>query len=240
MHLGRTLSLPEQADNRSPTVYGRADLVVKRYNTLVSMFMLLKGLALGLAVAAPVGPIGLLCIRRTLASGQLAGLCSGLGAATADACYGAVAAFGLTAISGFLLNSRLAFGLVGGVVLFWLGVRTFRTTPVAPAAAPPLTSAGGLLGQYGSTLGLTLTNPSTILSFMAMFAGAGLHTAAVSDAALLVAGVFLGSALWWLALSIVVGVVRANVGPAVLVWINRASGTALALFGVFALVSAAM
>jgi threonine/homoserine/homoserine lactone efflux protein len=156
-----------------------------------------RGLAIGFAIAAPVGAIGLLCIRRTLTNGRLAGFISGLGAATADAFYGAVAALGLTAVSGAMVNHQNAVRLVGGIFLLYLGVRTALSQPAVETGAG---SPRGLAVAFGSTLALTLTNPTTILSFAAVFAGFGLGTAAADrgSAALMVGGVFLGSALWWL------------------------------------------
>jgi threonine/homoserine/homoserine lactone efflux protein len=226
---------------------------------MLSVFV--RGLALGLAIAAPVGPIGVLCIRRTLAEGRLAGLVSGLGAATADAIYGFIAAFGLTFISSLLISYQDAIRLVGGLFLLYLGVRTLRA-PVAdpsgsdsaqtgsdtpqmatqPAAAQPTATepiGGGLLGNYVSTLALTLTNPMTILSFAAVFAGLGVGVGSgdYASAAILVLGVFLGSALWWLALSGAVSLLRRRVTPRGLRWVNRVSGLIILGFGVAALAS---
>src|SRR5688572_6978734 len=131
------------------------------------MGFLLKGLAIGFCIAAPVGPIGVLCIRRSLAEGTLIGLATGLGAATADAAYGCVAAFGLTAISDFLVGQKFWLGLLGGIFLCYLGVRTFFTKP-APGMESRLQAVSGLGSAYVSTLFLTLTNPMTILSFVAV------------------------------------------------------------------------
>ncbi|MGH8482290.1 MAG: LysE family transporter, partial [Nevskiaceae bacterium] len=164
---------------------------------------LLKGIAIGFAIAAPVGPIGVLCIRRTFAEGRAAGFATGLGAATADAMYGAVAGFGLTAISDFLLGWQDALRLAGGLFLCGLGARTFLAKPASAAAR---LQGRGLAGAWLTTVALTLANPATILSFAAVFAGAGLGQQAYGsgEATALVAGVFLGSAAWWLILSGVV------------------------------------
>ena len=198
--------------------------------------MFLQGLLLGFSIAAPVGPIGVLCIRRTLAEGQLAGLVSGLGAATADAFYGCVAAFGLTAISAVLVSQQTALRLIGGMFLCYLGIRTFLAVPAAQEATA---TGGSLTSDYVSTLFLTLTNPMTILSFAAVFAGLGLANASgdYASAALLVAGVFLGSALWWLTLSIIVGLFRQRFTPTAMRWVNRLSGIIIIGFGIFALAS---
>ena len=197
-----------------------------------------RGLLIGLAIAAPVGAIGLLCIRRTLADGRLAGFVSGLGAATADAAYGAVAALGLTAISGALIAHKLVITLVGGLFLCYLGVRTFLAEPATEPGNGD-TSKRGLLVAYGSTLALTLTNPSTILSFVAIFAGLGLAggTGDRVSALALVSGVFIGSALWWLILSGAVGFFRRALTPDRLRWVNRASGAVLVVLGLVAIVS---
>ncbi len=196
----------------------------------------LKGLALGFSIAAPVGPIGLLCIRRSLADGRTAGLVTGLGAATADAAYGAVAAFGLTAVSASLVAQKFWLGLIGGAFLCYLGARTFVAPPgrdAAQAQSATLTSA------YTSTLVLTLTNPMTILSFVAVFAGLGLGASPdYESAGALVAGVFLGSAFWWLLLSGGVSLVRTRVGDGWMRLVNHLSGAMIGAFGIYALVTA--
>jgi threonine/homoserine/homoserine lactone efflux protein len=201
--------------------------------------IVLKGLALGFSIAAPVGPIGVLCIRRTLSDGRLAGLVSGLGAATADAFYGTVAGFGLTAVSAVLVEQHFWLKIVGGAFLCYLGIRTLLSKPAEEAAQAA--NRRGLVGAYLSTFLLTLTNPMTILSFVAIFAGMGIaNTGGDYGAALsLVVGVFLGSALWWLTLSGGVGFLREVFSaPASLRWINRVSGVIITGFGVYALLSA--
>jgi len=197
----------------------------------------LKGLAIGFSIAAPVGPIGVLCIRRTLADGFPSGLVSGLGAATADATYGCIAGFGLTFISNFLISQQVGLRLVGGVFLCILGIRTLLTKP-AEHAAPA--RGKGLAGAYASTFFLTLTNPLTILSFAAIFAGLGLAGTRgnYGSAGVLVLGVFIGSAVWWLILSCGVGMFRGRFDPHWLQWVNRISGVIITGFGLFALLSA--
>ena len=198
--------------------------------------LFLRGWLIGLAIAAPVGPIGLLCIQRTLSQGRLAGLASGLGAATADAVYGFIAAFGLAFISGFLIAQQNVLALVGGVFLCYLAVRTFLAEPAADAAQ----ARGGRVGTaYATTFVLTLTNPVTILSFVAIFAGMGL-AAGTGDyvaAAWMVLGVFAGSASWWLLLSFGVGLLRTRMTADVLRWINRAAGVIIGAFGLVAIIS---
>lgn len=198
--------------------------------------LLLKGIVLGFSIAAPVGPIGVLCIRRTLADGRAVGFVSGLGAATADTFYGCVAAFGLTAVSGLLTQQQGIIRLVGGIFLLYLGLRTLRAEPAKEAASA---RRGNLLTAYGSTVFLTLTNPTTILSFIAIFAGLGVASGAggFGSAGLLVFGVFCGSALWWLILSTGVSMARTRITPRVLRWVNIVSGSLLVIFGVLSLLS---
>lgn len=197
------------------------------------MSIFIRGLVLGLAIAAPVGPIGVLCIRRTIAEGRAIGFLSGLGAATADATYAAVAAFGLTVLSTALLGAQHRLRLIGGCFLCYLGIRTFLAPPATGGDAD---GGRGLLGSYGSTLALTLTNPMTILSFAAIFAGLRVTAAGrYSFATLLVAGFFCGSALWWLILSSTAGAFRQRLSLPELRWVNRLSGTIIALFGIVAL-----
>lgn len=168
------------------------------------MGLLIKGFIIGLAIAAPVGPIGVLCIRRTLAEGRTSGFVSGLGAAPADAVYGSVAALGLTFVANLLIEGEVWLRLVGGAFLVFLGVRTFLAPPAERAAS---IGKSGLPGAYASTFFLTLTNPTPILSFAAIFAGLGAGDASgdVLSAMLLVLSVFLGSAMWWFVLSGTVG-----------------------------------
>jgi threonine/homoserine/homoserine lactone efflux protein len=204
--------------------------------------LLVRGAVIGLAIAAPVGPIGVLCIRRTLAEGWTFGFVSGLGAATADALYGCIAAFGLTFISAALISHQTWLRLIGGLFLCTLGVKTLLARPAAQAAP---SNGGGLWSAYASTLLLTLTNPMTILAFAAIFAGLGLAertggaSGGYNSAGLLVLGVFLGSACWWLLLSSVFGAFRTRFSASGLLWVNRISGIVILGFGVAALVAAA-
>ncbi|MFZ6029773.1 MAG: LysE family translocator [Chloroflexota bacterium] len=205
----------------------------------MALGFLLKGILIGLSIAAPVGPIGVLCIRRTLAEGRWAGLATGLGAATADALYGCLAGFGLAFVTGALMAQRQWLGLAGGVFLCYLGVTTFLAKPAGQPASPQPATLGR---AYLSAFLLTLTNPMTILSFVAIFAGLGLANAAHSylAAGVLVAGVFAGSALWWLLLSVTVGILRRRVTGGGLHWINRLSGLLIVGFGLLALLQAAL
>jgi threonine/homoserine/homoserine lactone efflux protein len=189
-----------------------------------------KGLIFGFSIAAPVGPIGILCIRRSLADGWTAGLLTGFGAATADACYGCVAGFGLAGISRFLVGQQAWIQLLGGLFLCWLGLRIFLADAGDPVAA---TSPGGTAMGYLSAFFLTLTNPMTILSFAAVFAGMGLGSAGSGQMAAggLVAGVFSGSMAWWIILSSASSLFNGRMNAAGMRWINRVSGVVLGGFG---------
>jgi len=197
----------------------------------------LKGLIIGFVIAAPVGPIGVLCARRTLMHGRRAGFYSGMGAATADAIYGFIAAFGLTFISAFLIDHQFSLRLIGGGLLFYLGIKAFIARPVKKTDLPR--SARHYAGLYTSTFFLTLTNPMTILSFAAVFAGFGLAgtMGSVLSAAVLIVGVFLGSGLWWLFLVGDFRIYRKRFHTHQLVWINRITGTIIIASGVLALLS---
>jgi threonine/homoserine/homoserine lactone efflux protein len=196
--------------------------------------LFLKGLAFGFVLAATVGPMWVLCLRRTVASGALAGFVSGMGIALADGIYGAIAAFGLTALSGLLLGQKLWLGLLGGVFLVYLGLRALIAAPRVPsgAAADRQTLAAAFL----STLGLTLANPPTILAFAAIFAGLGLaQHADFTAAALVTLGVFLGSAAWWVILAAAAGRLHGRVGPRLMRAINVVSGITILAFALWQL-----
>ncbi len=201
--------------------------------------LIIRGFVLGFTIAAAVGPISLLCIRRTLAEGRVVGLVSGLGVATADATYGAIAAFGLTAVTDLLVDGRRVLGIVGGAFLLWLAWRTFRALP-GEAAAADRAVRRGLPGAYLSTLGLTLTNPMTILSFGALFVGLGVTGGDAAGATLLTLGVFAGSAGWWVVLVAAVGALRTRITPVGLRRVNMASGLLVGAFAIVALASAAV
>jgi threonine/homoserine/homoserine lactone efflux protein len=194
-----------------------------------------KGLIIGFSIAAPIGPIGILCINRTLSSGRLVGLLTGLGAATADAFYGSIAALGLTFISAFLMQQVLWFRLIGGIFLFYLGLRTMLSTTKDNTIQANPTS---MLKAYGSTFFLTLTNPLTILAFTAIFSGIGLVSlsGSYSSAGITVLGVFLGSACWWFILSLLTNLLRDRLNLESLIWVNRISGLIILGFGIIALI----
>ena len=192
----------------------------------------IRGIIIGFAIAAPVGPIGVLCIQRTLNKGPSLGFISGLGAATADACYGIVAAFSVAAVFNFLSDQKIWFSLAGGLYLGYLGTKTFRSVPENQVET---SNAMGRLRAYLSIFFLTLTNPMTIFSFAAVFAGFGFGNSAGNylNAAILVTGVFSGSAMWWLTLSGTTGLIRHKFTTAHLGWINRISGTVIMGFAAY-------
>jgi len=194
-----------------------------------------KGILIGFVIAAPVGPIGVLCARRTLLHGRRAGFFSGMGAATADSLYGFIAAFGLTFISELLVAHQTLLRLVGGAILVFLGLKAFAARPVKKSELPR--SARHYAGMYSSTFFLTLTNPMTIFSFAAVFAGfglAGIKGSALSSG-ILVLGVFLGSALWWIFLVALFSLYGRRFHSHELVWVNRITGAIITASGVFAL-----
>ncbi len=198
--------------------------------------VLIRGVVVGASIAAPVGPIGVLCIRRTLAGGRAAGFASGLGAARADAAYGAIAAGGLISVAAFLIGHQIWLRLVGGAFLCLLGYRIFTQKPTDRAVGDLELR---VLGAYTSTLVLTITNPMTILSFAAVFAGLGLGNAqgGYAAAGVLVVGVFLGSALWWAVLSNLTSILRSRLDVKGFRWVNRISGGIICAYGLTAVAS---
>jgi threonine/homoserine/homoserine lactone efflux protein len=196
----------------------------------------IRGLLIGLSIAATVGPMSFLCIQHTLNRGQPYGLVSGLGIATADGVYGSIAAFGITVLTHFLVSEQIWIRLIGGLFLVYLGIKTVLTKP-AERAAVLKTKTNGYFGAYASTFLLTLTNPLTILSFTAIFAGIGVGSASKSifSATAVVIGVFAGSTIWWIILTSGISLLRKTITPVWLLWINRISGSMITLFGMLAL-----
>lgn len=201
---------------------------------------LLRGLLIGLSVAATIGPMSVLCIQRTLRRGFLYGLISGMGIATADGLYGCIAGFGLTVIAAFLVSQQTWIRIIGGLFLLYLGVKTLLSKPAERATIDAkVTTVTTFAGAYLSTFLLTLTNPLTILSFAAIFAAIGVGSQGNNPLAalLVVSGVFLGSAIWWCLLTGSISWLRSKFTPRWLLWINRASGCIILLFGLLALLS---
>jgi threonine/homoserine/homoserine lactone efflux protein len=195
-----------------------------------------RGLIIGLTIAAAVGPITLLVIRRTIDHGGIYGFASGLGVATADATYGGIAAFGLTAVTSILVSGHMLLGILGGLIIALIGVRTMLARPTGPAVD---VERPGLVGAFGSMYALTMTNPLTIVLYAGVFAGIGLTAgSSFADAAVLTLAVWLGSTLWWVVLCTPVAWLRERVSARVLLWVNRISGAALVLFGLLAVLGA--
>jgi len=193
----------------------------------------LKGIAIGFAMAVPVGPIGIMCIRKTLTEGRLRGMIIGFGAATADLLYGSVAAFGLTIISDTLISQKFWIRLIGGALLLFLGIRTFRAKPTDPKRH---INSSGMLRSYLTTLFLTLTNPLTIFAFIAVFAALGLGDGlSYFSASLLVVGVFIGSSLWFLILSSGSLFFRERLDLVGLSWVNKIAGILIIISGLIAI-----
>ncbi|MCA1648359.1 MAG: LysE family transporter [Chloroflexi bacterium] len=206
----------------------------------MDLLILARGAILGFSIAAVVGPIALLCIRRTLTAGFSVGFVSGLGAATADASYAAIAGFGISAVASVLVDQRLWLRVVGGLFLVYLALRTLWAAP-AERAADHRSSSLRLVGAYSSTLALTLSNPMTILSFAGIFAGLGLGSldqSSTVSALGLVLGVFGGSAAWWLVLASVTIRLRGRITPRGLRLVNIGSGAVILAFGIQSLVAA--
>jgi len=197
---------------------------------------LLQGALIGFSIAAPVGPIGILCIRRTLEGGWKSGFISGFGAATADALYASLAGLGMTFITHILVQEQAWFRIGGAFFLFYLGAKIFFRDPAGyerPAKSFPL------VGDYFITFFLTLTNPVTILSFAAVFAGLGIKGSQGNYlyAGIWILGVFIGSILWWYILSVCANAFRNKITPQNLKIINRISGSFIFSFGLWALFS---
>jgi len=189
----------------------------------------LKGIAIGFIIAIPIGPIGIMCIRKTLTEGRLSGLIIGLGAATADLFYGCVAVFGLTVISDTLSEQRIWIRIVGGALLFFLGIKTFRAQPKDPKLK---ISGSGRLRSYFTVVVLTLTNPLTIFAFIAVFAAFGLGDGlSFFSAVVLVAGVFIGSCLWFFLLTSGTILFRKKLDLVGLKWVNKIAGILIIISG---------
>jgi threonine/homoserine/homoserine lactone efflux protein len=203
---------------------------------LSQIWVMVKGGGIGFLVAAPVGPIAILCIRTTLERGRLAGISAGLGAAVADTIFAAIGAYGISLVGSALEAGETWLRLIGGVVLIGLGIHLGRKQPdIGDAEKREVPK--GLFADFAMTLVLTLANPMTILSFVALFAGVtGLKGFALNTIPALLIGVLIGSGAWWLILSGIVGLIRHRIDNATMLWINRGSGAAIVAFGLFALI----
>lgn len=201
----------------------------------LEMLLLGKGLVLGFSVAAPVGPIGILCMDRSLRHGKLSGFSTGMGAAAADTVYGAIAAIGIASVMGFLAGYERELRFVGGVLLLIVAWRMYITPPPifqqrAPGQKRPL------LRLFTESFVLTISNPMTILGFMAVYAGLGIQAGNLQEICIVLAGVFFGSAAWWLSLSVGTVLLRQKLTPKFLARFSRGAGIMIGIFGLIALV----
>ena len=208
------------------------------------LYLILSGVVMGLIAAVPIGPVNLICIRRTFAFGPVNGFVSGLGAALGDGVFAAITGFGLTWIAQLIEGYATIIELIGGALMVWFGWRTFMSPPVPRCLDDEADSEGtNLVRAMVSTFALTITNPATLLSFGVMFAGLGGlagGAGSFSDASFVVAGVVGGSAGWWLALTTVIGLFHARIDEAAMRIINRVCGLLVALFGLAVLIHLAM
>ena len=198
-------------------------------------WVLVQGAAIGFLVAAAIGPIAMLCIRTTLERGRIAGIAAGMGVAVADTIYAAIGAYGISFLGAALTSGESWLKLVGGIVLIAFGIYLARKQPVTGAEEQEVPKS--LLADFLMTLGLTLTNPMTILSFAGLFAGvSGLRGFPLVEVPALLVGVFAGSAVWWVALAFVIGLIRHRISQTTMLWINRGSAAAIIAFGLYVLV----
>lgn len=202
---------------------------------LTQTWVLARGGAIGFLVAAAIGPIAMLCIRTTLERGRIAGIAAGMGVAVADTIYAAIGAYGISFVGAALTSGEAWLKLVGGIVLIGFGIYLARKQPVTAAEEQEVPKS--LTADFAMTLGLTLTNPMTILSFAGLFAGvSGLRGFPLTEIPALLIGVFAGSAVWWVALAFIIGLIRHRISPTTMLWINRGSATAIIGFGLYVLV----
>lgn len=204
--------------------------------------LFLGGILIGVLVAAPIGPVNLICVRRTLAYGPLNGFFSGLGGAVGDGIFAVVTAFGLTAVSLVIEGYATPLKLIGGLMLIGFGIHNFRAEVTDPRSGCPIDlkekGSSTLWGAIASTFALTITNPATLLGFAALFTGLGTVVggkASFDAAAATVAGVVMGSILWWLAITTITGIFHRQVDAKVMRRINHISGVAVTCFGVVVL-----
>jgi threonine/homoserine/homoserine lactone efflux protein len=207
-----------------------------------SLLLIAGGIFIGLIVAAPIGPVNLICLRRTLAYGPLNGFFSGLGAALGDGVFAAITAFGLTFVAQLIEGYSVPLKLAGGVMLLGFGVHIFESDVSVlrnqDSASSRSEGSSSLIGTIASTFALTITNPATLFGFTALFAGVGSlvgREASFVDAAVMVAGVISGSTLWWLTLTTTVGIFHRHIDDKIMRNVNHIFGAAVAGFGIIVL-----
>jgi threonine/homoserine/homoserine lactone efflux protein len=194
--------------------------------------LLLKGMLVGFSIAMPFGAIDLLCIRNSLSWGKRYGFMTGMGAATADAIFGAIAGFGVAALTAWLASYHIFFQIIGGLFLCYLGFTIFCSKP--HAGAEEKNRSKSMIKMFLTTFFLVMTNPLTILSFIGIFAGLGIgiEQGSLSTSLILAMGVFLGSALWWLILTNGASLFKNKINQQGLHWLNRISGALLMVIGI--------
>ncbi|MBP3356436.1 MAG: LysE family transporter [Rikenellaceae bacterium] len=199
--------------------------------------MLLRGIVVGLLVSIPLGPVGVLCIQRTLSKNRRSGFASGLGAATADTLFATVAFFFLSMVVSFIESNMVLVKVVGGICVVIVGVHIFMANP-AVQIRRNRAGRSNLWQDYISVLLITLANPALVLVFVALFAAFGIDsTAGLPKGLFMIAGVFGGACSWWFLLTMVVNLVRRKFRPRHLLWINRVSGAVIVILGAAAILS---
>lgn len=203
----------------------------------MGIFILIQGIILGFSASVPLGPMGLICIQKTLNRGRLAGIVSGAGAAAADTFYAIIAAFGISFISDFIQKEQFILRIIGSIILIFLGLKIFYTNP-AIQIRKQKGKKNNLIGDFVSIFFLTLSNPITVFFFGAVFASTGVLKGENSFLELVevVVGVFTGAMLWWLILTTVVNVFRSKFRLKRLWWINKITGAVIVIFGIVALI----
>ena len=210
---------------------------------MIYFYLIASGVAMGLVAAVPIGPVNLICIRRTFAFGPVNGFVSGLGAALGDGVFAAIMGFGLTWVAHLIQGYEMIIELIGGALMVWFGWRTFIAPPMIRTLEEREDGATNLVRAMASSFALTVTNPATLLFFTGMFAGLGGlagGTGSYSDAVFVVAGVVLGSTGWWLALTMVIGLFHAKIDEKAMKRINRGSGLLVMICGLVVLVHLAV
>ena len=202
----------------------------------MEMGVFFKGIVIGVVIAMPVGPVGTLCVQRTITQGKINGFLTGLGATTADVVFGLIAAFGLTVVSNFLIDQQEWIRLVGGIIICLIGVQVFSLETQKKII--PITSPNPL-NAFGSAFLIAITNPITIITFVVMFAGLGLvgSNSQYGPATLTVFGVFVGSGLIWLSVWGMSLIFRERFEFGRMKWINKIAGIVILVFGVSTLIS---